>query len=307
MLDALPGLSIPEQQNRLRKIIGTYYIRIDSLNNAEPIITDWFGSSSVDRTDAGYYLALVCLKMNRLQEADSLFTHAFTGTEHRYDSRILFERANIAYQRGQNSTALEQFQLVLNRYPYLSLADTSELFIAQLFLMNHQYKQSAEMFSRVIAKDSLKQLAFETGLIDQPPLIEIRALTGLAKAYEAMENYDKARECYNRAHEIALYEDLNTLHIHMARISEKQGFIKRAIGYLQNAMKVPTDSLADWIGLLYEESGQYNEAYTIYQDALKRTSDQDMKVHFNQKIVLNLLISCKNIPYLYPILQVGTL
>jgi tetratricopeptide (TPR) repeat protein len=284
---ALGGISSPEQQDRLRKIITAYYFRTDSLALAEQILNDWLRASPDGGTDARFYTAQLYLKGNRVQKADSLLA-GIQDAPPFYHSRILFERAKIAYQQNESSAALEHFQEVRNRYPYLSLADTSLFFIAQLYLIKHQYKEAADQFLQIIERDSLNRCAYETGLVNHPPRREVGALIGLAKAFEGLEKYEKARLLYNRAHSIAFFGD-GDFAIQMARISEKQGFIVRAIDYLEQVMIDPTDSLFLWAGRLYEKSGQYDKAYELYQNALKKTKGIDLQMLFNQKIILTLL------------------
>ena len=285
---ALNEISSPEPQNRLRKIIAEYYIKSDSLILAEQIVNGWLRSSPEEEIGARYYSALIHLKLNRMRKADSLFAQIQNASPY-YHSRILFARAKIAYQRNESSAALKAFEEVQNRYPYLSLADTSIFFIAQLHLTEHKYKEAAERFLQLIEKDSLNRCAYETGLINLPAKTEVRVLVGMAKACEGLENYGKARVFYNRAYSIAFYEDRRDFAIQMARISEKQGYTERAIDYLQKAMTEPTDSLFLWIGRLYEKSGQYEKAYSLYQDALKKTENPELQMVFNQKIILTLL------------------
>jgi tetratricopeptide (TPR) repeat protein len=284
---ALGEISSSEQQDRLRKIITAYYFRADSLALAEQIVSDWLSVSPDGGMDARFYAAQLYLKGNRVQKADSMLA-GIQDAPPFYHSRILFERAKIAYQQNESSAALKYFQEVRNRYPYLSCADTSQFFIAQLYLIKHQYKEAAEQFLRIIERDSLNRCAYETGLISHPPQREVGALIGLAKAFEGLENYEKARQLYNRAHSIAFFEN-EDFAIQMARISEKQGFIVRAIDYLEQAMKDPTDSLFLWVGRLYEKSGQHDKAYELYQNALKKTKDADLQMVFNQKIIITLL------------------
>jgi tetratricopeptide (TPR) repeat protein len=286
---ALGQLSSPEQQNRLRKIITAYYIQNDSLALAEQIVSDWLRVSPDEgRTDARYYAAQVYLKGNRLQKADSMFAE-ITNAPPFYHSRILFERAKIAYQQNESSAALDRFLEVRKQVPYLSLADTSRFFIAQLYLIRHQYKEAAEQFLKIVERDSLNRCAYETGLISHPPQGEAGPLIGLAKAFEGLENYEKARQLYNRAHSTVFFDDREDFALQMAGIAEKQGFILRAIDYLEPAMKDPTDSLFLWVGRLYEKSGQYDKVYEWYQNALKKTKDADLQMVFNQKIILALL------------------
>jgi len=288
----LPNVTDSIKRCQLVRKMGHYYFKKDSLEQAQHYFQLWVSEySDLNPELAHYYLACIQQRMGNEREADSMFNMLEQNyPKHSKMPYLLYYRGRFALRHQKLSDAIALYQRVQNDYPYTNIADSADYYLGEIFIDKKQYKKAVRLYSKIIQKDSLKSLAYEAGLIDALPTMHPNALIGLAKAYEGLGQYAKAESIYFKYHDLYTSGRVVTFYANLARIAEKQNQYERAIQYIQQILnKEYSDGFYERLGILYEKSGDYDQAYTAYQKALACIRKTGREAILNQKLILCLL------------------
>lgn len=282
----------PQIKNRVEKLLGQYYLNLDSLDQAytsfQKVLTQDSGHTDIL---SSYYTAAILLKKGETESADALFEKLLNENPHHpMKAGMIFQRALMAWNNQNHELAGRLFQQIRNDYGYTGLADSACFYLGKLSLAEKQYQRAVLLFREVIQTDSLNSLAYDAGLLSFPPQKRSEVMILLAKAYEGLGHYEQAQELYFHYQRLYSNIPLETLYVYLARLSEKQENYNRAVQYLQAVLlEASADTLYMKVGLLHEKSGEYDQAYSAYQKALTMTKDSERQAVLNQKLILCLL------------------
>jgi tetratricopeptide (TPR) repeat protein len=270
--------------------IMEHALKTDSLVQSVSYLNAW-----IDRERSGsvlpqYYFAHTQMKQSNWTAADSILRKIEHSAGPNLMPDILLARAHLAELSQNDSLAAGIYLKIIREYPFVSFSDSIRILTGEILLGRHMYDQAYRLYQSIILTDSIKMLAHETGLLAQKPALHPSSLKGFAQACEGLKQFAEARSVFIRYHELYAGENLNSLYLILARISEKEGNFNRAIGYLEQIPPSEKDAgLYAWLAGLYDKSGLHDTAYEKYQMALGLCRDSNQVPAIHQKLVLNLL------------------
>ncbi|MBN2028795.1 tetratricopeptide repeat protein [bacterium] len=276
--------------------LGCLSDRIDSvqnsLNHFDRLIREYPESSR--REEAIYEIAKIHYHLGNVQIADSLFTlYCEYYSSGSFLPEIYFYQARNAIQQNDFETAVFILERLNQRFSFSPWSDSAQVDLAYAYLKEQKFEKAAAFYQQMVVEDSLREFAVSVGLIENMLYSNYRDVIGLAKAYEGLKNFKKAKALYLKL----LSNSPETVHYVMAlsslaRIAQEENHIARAIDYLNQIIdKFPSDSTYERLGLLYYQLENYEQAVSVLDQAvaLVNAEDEDLGLYISRKIIVALI------------------
>ncbi len=242
--------------------------------------------------EALYRVGKIRYGMGNFAEADSVFerySHRFS--EGRFRPEVSYLRVKGAERREDQGTAILLLENLIARFPCSVWADSGRVLLGELYLRTGAFSQAVSLYETALEEDSLRGWSASVGL-EEPRVSERKIfLSGLARAYEGLRQYKKAKSCYFRyGREYRNSEDRVLVFSALAEIAEEEGMPTRAVDYLSSVVQeIPSDSTAEALGLLRLRLSQYEDAVVAFDQALGLTRSEEKRAYYSSRIIVALL------------------
>ncbi len=242
--------------------------------------------------EALWQTGLIYTYLEKMAEADSIFNNymkLYPNGSHTAES--LIHRAKIAELKEEWSRALSFYESITRRFNYSSWADSIFVPLGDLYLRTRKYQKAVDFFHGALQQDSLARWAATIDLRPVKPSFRKDYLYGLAKGYEGLKQYKKAKIHYLQyGREYTDGGDQIRFLLALASIAENEEKSVRAVDYLNRVIQLaPSDSTADALAMLYYRLSDYENAVYTYERALSLATNKEKQADLSSRIIVSLL------------------
>lgn len=274
--------------------MGLVTLKNDSLDRAlsvfNRLITDFPESLFLEETF--YHVGKIQFEMGNYEEADSIL--AFYNerfSDGRFQPQALFYRARMASWEKDYETSERLLESLKRRFLFSPWADSSRVYLGEIYLQSGNYSEAVELYRTALEGDSIQTWSSSVGLIDKYVSLKKVFLAGLARAYEGLKKYKKAKLYYFQYGRVYRDpEDRVSVFSSLSRIAEAEGIPSRSVDYLSRVnQEIPSDSTAEELGQLYFRLGKYEDAVRAFDQASTLSQSKLKQAFLFSRIIVSLI------------------
>ncbi len=274
--------------------MGIEAVKEDSLDRGMQIFSRLIKtySDTLLTENALYQLGMIHFNKGNFTAADSLFgIYSEKFPQGRFLPEIYFYRSRIALLQKDYDREFSFLTKLEHRFYFSPWADSARVYLGEFYLRKKAYSKALQFYRAALVEDSLNVWAASLGIGQKKNSYRKIFLAGLAKAYESLKQYKKAKFYYYKyGREYRDVKDRVFVFSALARIAEKEKRPSRAVEYLSQLVKtLPSDSTAEKLGCLYFRLGKYSDAIEAFKQALILSRSEAKKISLNARIIVSLL------------------
>ena len=282
-----------EHQNMTRAFyfLGTHYQKSD----ADTAL--FYFTKAIEKPENNVFyrqslftMAQLCLRMNNFTAADSLtdmYEQAAGPGPH-----LSYMKAMLHIQSADFTGALGELQRILKRWPWSCWADSAGMQGLHLLMETGNYTGAIDLCSSILEADSISGVLQHAGFkYERMPASAINdVLLIQGRAYEVLENIEKARTSYRKIDVKTGTEDRIKYYEAMARLAQKEHRTSESEYLLKELfLEQNSPTTAAQLAHLFFESSQYKEAETWILKAMELWPESGETINLERDLIISMI------------------